>query len=168
MRALYVRDWNPLGAAMPYFMSRPETLPPLRRRAARPCEVRGRDLLLQGGRLHRLGRRLHAQGLYDTYGDFAVGAAIAHEFAHAVQVRATISTQKRFELEQHADCQQRWVASTVYENGVLRLTEQATWTKPSGVSSRSTTLRTRAVARRRTGRRSSGSQRERKASRKGP
>ena len=66
----------------------------------------------------------YLRGLYDTYGDFAVGAAIAHEFAHAVQVRATISTQVRFELEQHADCLTgAWVASTVYENGLLRLTD---------------------------------------------
>ena len=65
----------------------------------------------------------YLRDLYATYGDFAAAAAIAHEFMHAVQVRATISTQDPYALEQHADCLTgAWVASTVYENGILRLT----------------------------------------------
>ena len=122
MRALYVRDWKPLVAAIPYDMSRPETLPPCGGVAPDPAKYAATIFYCKADDFIAWDDA-YMRGLYDTYGDFAVGAAIAHEFAHAVQVRATISTQVRFELEQHADCLTgAWVASTVYENGLLRLT----------------------------------------------
>jgi predicted metalloprotease len=71
--------------------------------------------------------------LQKNYGDLGVGLVVAHEWGHAVQVRAGVTDQPTIFMEQQADCYAgAWVADARRRNDVFKVDDDTLDTAMAG------------------------------------
>lgn len=101
---LYGIEFTPVADKIPYWPSRPETLPACAGETAPPAVYMDNAFYCPPDDIIAWDAEGLFPDLYATFGDFAVALVIAHEYGHAVQSRVGWDFGPTIFIELQADC----------------------------------------------------------------